>query len=315
MPRKSLRNLDFQVCASDAEVDERVTFIEYGAAAASGGAVTAAVKNTWGSKSIAEVVTELAKDDVTVTTNSDKEMLLPLLAKLDGVIFSMWPSSSSSSSSSGAGGGGGGGGGAVDLSPYPPAVVAWLAELGVNTGIVADVLAYLCSEEVGLTELSEMAELEDDMLQHVEEKLPRLKRKKLRPAIEKLKGAAAAAAAKEEEAQQQRPDRARRAAEVARLLQHRRRHQHERVAREAAVVAAREAGVAQQLLEHQLLQSITLLAALEYALPQWLTSSPPSVAAVGVLALLGFLLSFLTMATALAAAHSRPPSNAPRAIA
>ena len=36
------------------------------------------------------------------------------------------------------------------------------------------------------------------------------------------------------------------------------------------------------------LQSITLLAALEYALPQWLTSSPPSVAAVGVLSLVGF---------------------------
>ena len=108
-----------------------------------------------------------------------------------------------SGSVGGHGSGGESGGAAVDLSPYPPAVVAWLSELGVNTGIVADVLAYLCSEEVGLTELSEMAELEDDMLQHVEEKLPRLKRKNFRPAIEKLKGAAAAAAAKEEEEQQQ----------------------------------------------------------------------------------------------------------------
>ena len=99
----------------------------------------------------------------------------------------------------------------MDLSPYPPAVVAWLSELEISTGVVAEVLAYLCGEEVGLTKLSEMAELEDDMLQHVEEKLPRLKRKNFRPAIEKLKGAAAAAAAKEEEEQQQK----RREAEAA----------------------------------------------------------------------------------------------------
>ena len=57
----------------------------------------------------------------------------------------------------------------------------------------AKVLDYLVSDEVGLTELSEIAELDEAMVEHVEALLPPLKRKKLRPAIEKLRSGGGAA--------------------------------------------------------------------------------------------------------------------------
>ncbi|CAJ1345277.1 unnamed protein product [Effrenium voratum] len=54
--------------ANHAEVDKRATLIEYGAAEGSNGLVTKAFRETWGSLSIPDAVTKLAKDDVTVTT-------------------------------------------------------------------------------------------------------------------------------------------------------------------------------------------------------------------------------------------------------
>ena len=78
----------------------------------------------------------------------------------------------------------------------PSAVVEWLKdEVTLTDASVAKVQNYLTSDEVGLTKLSEILELEEEMVQHIEALLPKLKQKKLRPAIGRLRGGGPAAAA------------------------------------------------------------------------------------------------------------------------
>ena len=78
----------------------------------------------------------------------------------------------------------------------PSAVVEWLKdEVTLTDASVAKVQNYLTSDEVGLTKLSEILELDEEMVQHIEALLPKLKQKKLRPAIGRLRGGGTAAAA------------------------------------------------------------------------------------------------------------------------
>ena len=78
----------------------------------------------------------------------------------------------------------------------PSAVVEWLKdEVTLTDASVAKVQNYLTSDEVGLTKLSEILELEEEMVQHIEALLPKLKQKKLRPAIGRLRGGGTAATA------------------------------------------------------------------------------------------------------------------------
>ena len=62
-------------------------------------------------------------------------------------------------------------------------------ELGVSADVATQILNYLCSDNIGLTELRELPELDEAMLTRVESMLPKLKQKKLRPAIAALRKA------------------------------------------------------------------------------------------------------------------------------
>ena len=52
-------------------------------------------------------------------------------------------------------------------------------ELGVSADVAMQILNYLCSDAIGLTELNELKELDEAMLTRVESMLPKLKQKKL----------------------------------------------------------------------------------------------------------------------------------------
>ena len=62
-------------------------------------------------------------------------------------------------------------------------------ELGVSANVAMQILNYVCSDDIGLTELSELTALDEAMLTRVESMLPKLKQKKLRPAIAALRKA------------------------------------------------------------------------------------------------------------------------------
>ena len=65
------------------EIRERVTIIEMGAAAASGGSLAKSLIDTWHHKTVAEAVAILRKPDVEVTNKSDKILLLSKLPGLE----------------------------------------------------------------------------------------------------------------------------------------------------------------------------------------------------------------------------------------
>ena len=68
---------------TDEEIRERVTIIEMGAAAASGGSLAKSLIDTWHHKTVAEAVAILSQPDVEVTNKSDKILLLGKLPGLE----------------------------------------------------------------------------------------------------------------------------------------------------------------------------------------------------------------------------------------
>ena len=76
---------------------------------------------------------------------------------LRGVIQQWREQGMRSQANEGGGGGGGGGGGAAQ--EYPDELVAWFSDLKISEAKTHEVLDYLCGDEVGATEVGELAEL------------------------------------------------------------------------------------------------------------------------------------------------------------
>ena len=90
---------------------------------------------------------------------------------------------------------------------FPPALVEWFSALQLSDAKLTEVLEFLCGDDMGLTEVDELQELEDEHMATMNSKLPFAKRKKFAANLEALRstassasGAAAAASASAEAA-------------------------------------------------------------------------------------------------------------------
>ena len=69
----------------------------------------------------------------------------------------------------------GGGGGS-----FPAELVVWFSALELSEGKLADVLAFICSEDMGFTAVEELKELDDEDVAAIDARLPKAKRKKFK---------------------------------------------------------------------------------------------------------------------------------------